>query len=275
MDDDFEELTFADGDYLQYHSAGVDLGIVPEGNYLVMVKVDWTDAHKCKNIVCGAASHEEVTVERLYSKKFALSTLFMMEEWLADRMKDGKDYERPDLHDEDEEEKGEMKTYTEVQLIFKAASHAEKFFYGIKPEGSAEQKSPLTASVVIPAKGSKTFDLKLADFGGIKDFSNVNIEQVRVADVKAKMQTSIQVVAKDDGTKLIFEITCHDANFSALVLENRVKTNTLTVDFDHSGGTSPPVKKAGILVAPGEKKCKDLPHEDLAADRTLNYFIKF
>jgi hypothetical protein len=40
----------------------------------------------------------------VYSKKFALSTVFMMEEWLAERMKDGKDYESPDLNDEDEEE---------------------------------------------------------------------------------------------------------------------------------------------------------------------------
>ena len=100
VDEEDEELTFADGDYLMYHCAQVDLGVVPAGSYLVMVKVYWAEVHKCRNIVVNVASHADVTCQRVYSKKFALSTVFIMEEWLGDRMADGKDYERPDLHND-------------------------------------------------------------------------------------------------------------------------------------------------------------------------------
>ena len=168
------------------------------------------------------------------------------------------------------------KQFLEIELRFKSASHKERLFYGIQLAGANETKSPLSKNLQIEPNKQEICKLRTTDFDGLTTFTNINIEQVRDSSgKKISTLTSVQVVAKEDGNKIIFDVTSHNAEYAALILENKMKSTTLTVDFEHSGGAAKNVSRTGILVEPGDRKCKDLPQEDLSSDRCLNYFIKF
>jgi hypothetical protein len=48
----------------------------------------------------------------------------------------------------------------------------------------------------------------------------------------------VQVIFKEEVNKVIVEINNRDSEFAALILENRLAANSVTIDYEHSGGSS-------------------------------------
>ena len=104
-----DQLKFVDGDAVQFCSVQLELEDLPTGKYIVFCKPQWEFYHHCRNLVWSININQETSIKRIYYKKFTSEIVKTMEEWLNDRLLQGKDYQRQQLEEDDnfndEEEK--------------------------------------------------------------------------------------------------------------------------------------------------------------------------